>query len=202
MPDLDKIERRLHRAWRPVYELVKGGQPLEDVGRAVLKALARRLREGGGITVTGFAECVETVQRYEAGQLDERSFDAVVGRMKRRMDRTDERLLARAAGRLGVGGPAALLQGPPAERLLQEFLKSKIENELFSQQRDYLVGKRFGSRAEAVEFETKLLGRIRRELGQLATRLTANPKAKGLKAPSLRGVTKKTTEELIDEPLV
>jgi len=200
MPDLDKIERNLHPAWRPVYKLVKGGQPLEEVARALLKGLARLLREEGG--VPGLPNFVHALQEHDARRLDDRSFDEVVTKIERRMEESgNSRLLARAALRPAVSSFKRLLQGPPAERLLQTFLKLKIESELFARQRGYLVGKRFTSRAEEVAFETMLLGSIQPELEVLAKRLISDPKAERLKAPSRRRTRKKTTEELIDEPL-
>jgi len=199
MPDLDRIERNLRPAWRPVYKLVKGGQPLEEVARALLKGLARLLREEGG--VPGLPKFVHALQEHDAGRLDDRSFDVVVTKIERRMEESGNvRLLARAAWP-AVSSFKRLLQGPPAERLLQTFLKLKIESELFARQRGYLVGKRFTSRAEEIAFETMLLGSVQPELEVLAKRLIADPKAERLKAPSRWRTKKKTTEELIDEPL-
>jgi len=200
MPDLDRIERNLHPAWRPAYKLVKGGQPLEEIARALLQGLARLLREEGG--VPALSEFVHALQEHDVGRLDDRSFDAVVTNIERRMEESrSAKLLARAALRPAVSSFQAVLQGPPAERLLQTFLKLKIESELFARQRDYLIGKRFSSRAEEVAFETKLLGSIQPELEVLANRLCSDLRAERLKAPSRRRKRKKTTEELIDEPL-
>lgn len=83
MPDLDRIERNLHPAWRPAYRLVQGGQPLEEVARAILQGLAGLLREEGG--VPELPEFVHALQQHDAGRLDDRSLDAVVTRIERRM---------------------------------------------------------------------------------------------------------------------
>jgi hypothetical protein len=200
MPDLDRIERKLHPAWLAAYRLIKGGQPLEEIARALLQGLARVLREEGG--VPGLPEFVHALQEHDAGRLDDRRFDAVVTNIERRMEESGSgKLLARATLRPAVSSFKALLQGPPAERLLQTFLKLKVESELFARQRDYLIGKRFSSRSEEVAFETRLLGSIQPQLEVLAKRLSSDLKAERLKAPSRRRKRKKTTEELIDEPL-
>lgn len=197
MPDLDRVERVLHPAWRVPYNLIKGGQPAEEIYRAILKALARLIREEGGLE--GLANFVRAMQRHEAGQLDRRGFYEVVALLDHQMQTIDGKLLARAAHRPRIAG--AILQGPPAERLVRQFLMLKIEHGLFSQQRDYLVGKCFASRREALRFETETLGGLRRELGDLARSLSSGIDAKRVKAPRLRGIKKKSTRELLDERL-
>lgn len=201
MPDLDKVERNLPPAWRPAYKLVKGGQPIEEVARAVLKVVTRTLREKGG--APELRELAEILHRRDAGLLDDRSLAAVVDRLKQRMKTRNGRLVVAALLRPDVSGPASILLGPPDERLAQGLLVRMVENVLLSRQRNYLIGtgKRFASLQEAIKFESELMAVVRPRLGELARRLVKDPSANRLRAPSFPGAKRKSTKELLDQPL-
>ena len=49
MPDLDIVQRQLHKYWRSPYRLVKGGHPPETVAVGLIQSLAATLRDEGGI---------------------------------------------------------------------------------------------------------------------------------------------------------
>lgn len=199
MPDLDKVERRMPPSWRPAYKLTKGRQPVEEVAKAVLSCLTRWFRESGGLPA--FQTFAGIVQRRDAGLLDERSLAAVASRLDHQMESRNGKLLAAALLSPAVSGLSSILRGPPHERLAQEGLVRIINNVLFSQQRDYLVGKRFASRRAALEFETQLMDLLRPQLGELARSLVKDPSAERLRAPSLPLAKRRSTRDLLDQPL-
>lgn len=199
MPDLDRVERTLPPAWRPAYKLVKGAQPIEEVARAVVKVVARTLREKGGAPELGVLAAV--LQRRDAGLLDDRSLAAAASRLEQRMMTRNGKLMAAALLRPEVSGPTSFILGPPDERLAQGLLERMIENVLLSQQRDYLIGKRFASRQEEMAFESQLMAVLRPRLAELAKKLVKDPSANRLRAPSFPGAKRKGTKELLDQPL-
>jgi hypothetical protein len=199
MPDLDKVERKLLPAWRAPYGLVKGNHPLEEVAKSVLKVLSETLRREGGLPC--LPELAMIVQQRDAGRLDDRSLSAIAFKLEQRMRTRTERLALAALQRPEVSGPASMLLGRPDQRLAEGLLVRMVENILFSQQRDYLVGKRFASREDAISFENDLLSMLRPHIGHLARRLVRNPQAHRLRAPSFPIPHKKTTADLLDQPL-
>lgn len=198
MPDLDRVERNLPPAWRAPYRLIKGNHPLEEAARAVLKVLSETFRREGG--VPWLAELAMVVQERDAGLLDDRSLSAVALKLEQEMTTKTGRLALSALLRPEVSGPASVLLGRPDQRLAEGLLVRMVESNLFSRQRDYLIGKRFRSRADAISFETRLLAMLRPHLASLARRLIGNPSADRLRAPSFP-VPQKSTAELIDQPL-
>lgn len=199
MPDLDRVERNLPPAWRAPYKLVKGHHPLEEVARAVLKVLSGTLRREGGVPRLG--ELAKVVQQRDAGLLDDRRLSSVAFMLEQRMVTRTERLAVVALLRPEVSGPASVLLGPPDVRLAEGLLVRMVENTLFSQQRDYLIGRRFTSRQEAIAFETNLMSILRPHLANLARRLVRKPSADGLRAPSFSRSPRKSTAALLDQPL-
>lgn len=199
MPDLDKVERNLPPAWRPACRLVKGGQPTEEVAKAVMKVLARTLREKGG--VPELDSLVGILQRRDGGLLDDRSLAAVASRLGQRMETRNGKLAVAALLRQGVSGPMSVLLGPPDERLAEAFLERMVEHVFLSRQRDYLIGKRFASRQEALAFETELMAMLKPRLAELGKRLVKDSSATRLRAPSFPRPRRKSTRELLDQPL-
>lgn len=199
MPDLDRIERRLLPEWWPAYKLTKGAQPIEEVAAAIIRGLAALVRKSGG--VPELPELARAIEHHDAGTLDDRSLAVLVRRLEQRTDSLMGKLLARAVLRPGVTGPASFLRGPPDERAALECLERTLEYGLFSKQRTYLVGKRFATLQEAIEFETRVRRILRGPLSQLARQLARNPSATLVRAPRVRRTRRKSTVELLDEPL-
>lgn len=200
MPDLDIIERKLRPGWRPAYNLVKGNQPTEEVARAIIKALAQCLREQGG--QPQLHEVAQLVQLRDSGRLNGRSLADVAAKLEHGMTTLGGKLLAQAVLRPSLSDPAStLLQGPPDVRVAREYLVMRIQNELFAQQRDYLVGKCFPSRDAAIRYEANLLALMDSDLDGLARNLARDPSARSLRAPRRRAQGRRTTEALLKEPL-
>lgn len=199
MPDLDRVERTLPPAWRAPYKLVKGGHPIEEVARAVMKVLARTLREKGGAPELDVLARI--LQRRDAGQLDDRSLSAAAERLELAMATRNGKLMAAALLHPDVSGPMSFLLGPADERLAQGFLERMVETVLLSKQRNYLIGKRFTDRQEAISLETELMALLRPHLARLARALVNDPSAKRLRAPSYPRPGRKSTQELLEQPL-
>jgi len=199
MPDLDRVERCLLPSWRPSYRLLKGGHPPEEVGRAALKALAEALRNHGG--APGLYEFAGAIADSDRGVLDPRSFAAMVQTIQQHFQGRHGRLMADSALGAVASGRLAFLEGPAHERIAKRFCEDLLSHSLFARARSFLVGKRFRSLSEAVQFEAQVRAAIDTELSSLAKRLTKNPAALGLRAPNYRGVRRKSTSELLNEPL-
>lgn len=201
MPDLDRVERVLLPGWRPVYKLVKGGHPTEEIAKRLLKALAAILRDRGG--VPNLAECVEQVERHDAGLLDDRRFAAVLDHIEHRHASRHGKLLVRAALTPDVFGSDGFLRGPARERLCRQFLIKLVEQGLFAHQRSHLIkrGRPFASFSQAIEYETRLLALVRQEITELARRLAKDPTARSLRAPAFKLSKTLTTRELVDAPI-
>lgn len=198
MPDLDRVERKLPKAWRAPYELIRGGQPDEAVARAVLCALTKFLREEGG--APRLPELAEILRERDAGLIDTRSLSRMAFRLEHEMTTRPGKLVAAALMRPEVSGSQSCLLGPPDRRIALSFLKRTIESILFSQQRDYLIGRRFGSRQEALHYESRLLSLLEPQLEKLAKRLAKRPSGRKLRAPSIPRL-RKSTRELLDQPV-
>jgi len=197
MPDLDKVERKLLPEWRPAYKLIKGGHELEAVAQTALQCLVRTLRKRGGIP--SLDESAQILDRHDRGLLDDRRLAAFAEKLAQQQESATGKVLARAVMDLVVSGPGGFLRGDPDIRLAKGFLVRLVERCLFSQQRDYLVGKRFSSRAEAVQTETELLGLMESGLTKIASRLAKDSSAANLRAP--RSAKRNSTEELLNQPL-
>lgn len=197
MSDLDIVERKLRPEWRCAYEMIKGGHELEAVAESILKALARTLRERGG--APRLEEFSQAIDRHDRGLLDQRSLATFAAESEHQQATANGKVLARSVMDHFVCGPDGFLRGAPAIRLARGFLVRLVERCLFSQQRDYLVGKRFNSRAEAVQTETKLLGLMDFGLTRISSQLVEDSSARNLRAP--RGAKRKSTEELLNQPL-
>jgi hypothetical protein len=198
MPDLDIVERKLPPEWRRAYKLIKGSHELEAVAEEILKALARTLRDRGG--APGLEESAQALYRHDRGFLDDRSLVAFAAKLEQEQETANGKVLALSVMDQNVSGPDGFLRGAPNMRLAKRFLVRLVERCLFAQQRDYLVGKRFTSRAQAVETETRLLGLMESGLSKIASQLAEDSSAKNLRAPR-SAQRKKSTRELLDQPL-
>lgn len=202
VPDLDRIERSLLRGWRPAWNLVKGGHSDDLVANALGKALACALREHQG--APQLLRMADALRGYESGALSRGSLQRVASRFEAEMRhgrhaKVAARSLLACAGRFDAG---RALGGAEDQALAEEFCWRLAEHSFFGRVRGELVARHFESAAEERDWEQ----RIRRQMGphveKLAKALARDPSGRGIRAPSRGRTIRRTTVELLDEPLL
>jgi hypothetical protein len=199
MPDGDVIYQKLVPCWRRSYRLMKGGSEVEIVGAAVVKAAARNLRLAGG--APGLAAVATVVAEVANGSRGSAAIRDLRQIERQHRGHVHTRLLVQVGGQmiaeiLSGGRPASLEPKAVAERFCDQLVRSN----LFARAVPSLIGNRFTDQREAAAFERGVMSFIGDALRAEARRLTARPTGAGLRAPSIAGVRRPTSES-INEPI-
>ena len=202
MPDLDMIDRASAPGWHKPYRLLKneGATPAE-IGRALIHSLCRSLRRYGG--VPRLDSIVAVVEGVRQGQ-------CTVAEAFRRLRAIEQaadghrhtRVAVRAAHRMiaeiGQGGQ---FDHDSARAVADRFCRESIDHHLFGRVRPDLIGERFASHDEAVACEHACMETATPYVARVAEVLALAPRATRLRAPRMPGLARRSTAELLDEPL-
>ncbi len=196
MPDNDIIQSALVPCWQAAGRLLRGGHPLLEVASASDKALARSLRQGGGLP--GLDRLTALLEEVQAGQLTPGQAMDRLHDVEYEYDGSRHIKVAAQATRQLV---AEVHQGASfldARRAVAErFCWELLDHQLFGRLRPLLIGTRFADRDEAAAFEAACKAELTTAITKLASQLLADPTATALRAPALRARTRRTTEELM-----
>lgn len=201
MPDLDIIDKSVRPGWRRASRLFKGQAQPAEFAQAAGGALAKVLREHGGLP--GASEWFALVQDRVAARLDGHSaFARVYGLEHKYGHDRHVKLAAKVARRLLVEiGGGVRMRGDLREAFCSQFCREVADNGFFGPIRPKLIGRHFATRAEAQHRESECREALERYVERLGKALAADPEAERLRAPSLRRTPKPTTEELLHTPI-
>lgn len=203
MPDLDIIDRNVPRGWRPPLKLFVGVAKPDEVARAVSKALARSLRENGGLP--GFDRWVALLDERIAGVLDPHSAFVRAEAIERELGqgrhvKVAARSVQSILAELGHSRTPALSLGRP---LAEEFLRRLAQHDFFGRIRPGIVGRRrFKRIADVDERERACRQAMEPFLQRLASGLVRDPEGEELRSPSVRGTRSPTTKDLLHRSIM
>jgi hypothetical protein len=197
MPDLDIVERRLTKAWRAPYRLIKGGHPAKLVADSLVKAAAATLRESGGMP--GFEDLSAQFAPLSPLAGRTRTLEDASRALEQRFgQREATKLLVRAFNRSQAKIEAGrALPGP--SQCAQEYVRLIFSHHFFDKLSNRLIGegKRFATVDEARTFEATVRGYLEPQLIRLTRSLIADPTASNLRAPKALS-SRRTTAEILD----
>lgn len=202
MPDLDMIDRISAPGWHKPYRLLANGEATpEEIGRAILHSLCRSLRLYGGVPgLGGIADVVEQVLAGECGATE--AFRRLRAIESTANGHRHTRLATRAASRQIV----EIEQGTgfdrdPAVAIAERSCYELIDHHLFGRVRPALIGERFASHDEARACERACMESVAPYVARLAEDLAHDPGAPRLRAPRMPRSVRRSTVDLLDEPL-
>ena len=202
MPDLDIIERAAKRGWHGATRMYAGGLASADEMRGpILKALAKSLRDGGGLP--GLVDLSTVVQQVCTGDLSALAAIREVRTVERKFGgHLHTRVAAEAVNTLIV----EVLQNSttiiePATAVAERFLTRLVDHHLFGRARPYLVGQRFADHGDALQEENACKAALAPYVRKLAAGLVRDPTGKSMCAPSVRRSHRRPTAELLNEPI-
>ena len=216
MAEGDRFERAFGAGWLGAYRLARNGAaPPAEVADKLVTALAKKLRDRGG--VPGFGEMVETVdnaawrltlQPSGLGEGDAvliESFDAL------------DRIVRDEAGhrhtKVAVDVAKSLLvrQGAPTNghgiwpmttHLAEDTCNALVENYFFATARQNLVAEgKVKDHKSAMHWQNSVEGVMRPALQQIAEKVAKDPHCEALRAPN-RTVKSQSTSDLLGERLL
>lgn len=212
MPDKDLFQRTFAAGWRRVYRLAEGAvSSNSELGAACITALAKTLRESKGCP--GFNEIAEIVSNVEQERKSQPLFAAggvlslskPLASIRQVEQKYKENRMTKVAARAaraflvkekGTENGAGELKQNLAERICLDL----ADHHFFGRGRNYLVQHRFGTFAQERDWEHDVKDKMKPSLSKLADKLLKNPNSTTIRAPN-RGGIRKSTQELLDEPL-
>jgi hypothetical protein len=202
MPDLDMIDRGSAPGWHKPFRLLEHGEATpEEIGHAVLHSLCRSLRLYGG--VPGLHDIADIVDRTMSGRCGvAEAFRHLRAIEQAAHGHRHTRVAVRAANGLLVEiGQGRQLARDPAQEVADRFCHALIDHQLFGRVRPALVGERFASHDEAIACERACVDVAAPYVSRVAENLARDPRATRLRAPRMSGTTRRSTADLLDEPL-
>lgn len=194
MPDLDRFERRIGQGWRPVYRLAGGEQPIAHTVDAIMKSLAKALRNGFKCPFIG--EIADAVYCALATNLEPlQSHHQFLSELER-VTSSSPTLPTRLAT-LAAESIYAELQGRTGEhtityirgRLAERFAWEVIDNQCLSPARDGITERTHRSAVEQGAWERSLREKIGPEARKMLKPLFdqgASPKIRAPRRTTLR----------------
>ena len=201
MPDLDIIDRNVLRGWRrPVRVLLGEGSP-EEVAYEAKIAIARSLRETGGLP--GLDDLVAILRQRMAGELDPHSAHVRITAYENRFGHERHAKIAAAAARrllvklnqgqvLGESLPLAVAHA---------FIRELLEHNVFGRVGPNL-GRHFRGWEEAHRRAQECRSAFAPDLERLAQQLVANPGAADLRAPPAPRGFRRSTADQLHQPIM
>lgn len=203
MPDLDILDAKVLRGFRPASRLFRGNAEPEVFATAAVKALARSLRENGGLPAAN--EWVQLLQERLSGYLDPHSAFARVDAIEQRLGHhRHAKVVAKAVRAVLVDIGMRRLRPSPElmTEVCERFCHGLLDNAFFGRIRPELPGKHFASRVDAMEREAECRRALTQPVRRLAASLASNPEADGLRAPPSGYEVRQDTETLLRQPIM
>ena len=202
MPDRDVLDRSSVPAWRGSRRLLTGGAaPPDEVAQAIIPALAKSLRDGGGLP--GADHLAAVLSRFQLSELSACEALAALRSVERAFSgHRHTKVATQAVAGLIVqhehcGSPAS----EPTEAVSLSFCLQMVDHHLFGRVRAELVGSRFADYGEALAWEQQCKDALRPRLTRLAMALARNPTAVGLRAPLAGIAARLSTADMLHEPV-
>lgn len=203
MPDQDIIDRNVPRGWKKPVKLFTGPAGEREVAKAVAQALAKSLRDNGG--VPGTDRWIELLRARVSGKLDPHSTFTLVDVIEQQLRHTRHgKVAARAVRKMLIDIDALGLHTYDLGRkLMERFLWTLADHSCFGRIRPKIVGeKRFRRIADVDRRERQCRRALEPALRKLAARLAENPGAEGLRTPRIDTGAPKSTEAILNQSLM
>lgn len=199
MPDLDIVERQIKSHWRKPYRLLKGGHPVEFVADALIKTATAQIRLDGG--VRGFPELARALQIPSVCTTPE-TFGAVARDIEHQF--AHERPV-KILSRVCLRQQAHIDEGkmlPCAKDLASDYCWELMQHHLLGRVEPTLIGggRRFEDLDSFHRYRRELRSTLEPQLGQLATKIVANPDNRNIRAPAHRR-PRLSVEALLGQPI-
>lgn len=201
MPDLD-IASPIAPGWHKPYKLVRGGAEPADVGRAALAALGKALRRGHGLrslgdlqsvagaTMDGTLSASDALARLHAIEL------ASGG------ERHTKVAVRTVAGIIAQAGNAPGSAHDLGDLIATRFCRDLLAHYLYGPAWIEVLQERFPVPSEARTFADAVAAVVEPRLEKLGEGLVRDPEATGLRAPAIRVESRRSTAELLEEPIL
>ena len=201
MPDVDIIERAAKPGWHRVARMYAGGASPAEMCGAILKALTRSLREGGGLP--GLVDLCGIFQKVCTGDLSALvAFDQVRSVERQHSGHAHTKVAAREVTNLirevAQGSPSTI---EPTLTVAEHVCSALVGYYHWGQVRLDLVGQGSSDNAEALGEEIACKAALAPYVRELAGRLVRDPTGKSLRAPSVRRPNPGSTASLLNEPI-
>ncbi len=204
MPDQDRFERTFKvGGWRGAYRRAREAvASTEEVGDKLVKALAKTLRDNGG--VPGLPAMAEIVKSSNGTSLLGR-FNALDAIVRAQNSHRHTEIAADVAKAFIVQQEVAnggFSPGYTVDRFGEDVCAALVEHYFFANARQQLIiQKKLASHEEARRWQVKVERAIRPNIEKVACQLVQDPLANHLRAP--KGIVKKeSTSTLLKEELV
>ena len=178
-----------------------GAASAVEMRRPILKALAKSLRDGGGLP--GLVDLSTIVQQVCTGDLSTLAAIREVHSVERECGgHLHTRVAAEAVATLIVEvHQESTMIIEPTTTVAERFLWRLADHHLFGRAGPYLVGQRFTDHEEALREENACKAALAPDIRKMAERLVHDPTGKGLRAPSVRQSHRRSTASLLNEPI-
>lgn len=199
MPDRDWYTLNVARNWRGAARRVEEGTSLPRVGDLALRALARTLRETGG--VPGLDDFAGIVREYAAGRktiLEAFSALRQANLLAGGSQLTQFAKQAAESTIMAIDRHEA--KGDPTHEIRCRFIECAFEGLLFGPARWRWIPSRFGTYKEAHDWQLQCVAFMAPRIGKLAQALVRHPSGAGLRAPS-RVSPQERTADLLYQPV-
>lgn len=216
MPELDKFEKTIRAPWWSPYRLaLRKEVTSEQLADKVQSALAKRLREIGG--VPGFGEILKSSEDLVRDPEDQLSLDGnalpELAEFFEELDLIEQREGYAPATRVAVRVAKSVVvrHRPSPLSQMDDSLKSELSEAVCGQLIKYelldrgllerLVEKRmFTDIDEAKRWWTDVESHLNKPIARIASQLVRDPTAKRLRA-SARSARRESTADLLSEPI-
>ena len=214
MPEQDRFERSFRDGWRGAYRIARGGAPPAEVADKLVAALAKTLRETGGVPGLRQLEQVgesvpwrlttqsrgieeETAVRMAFTRIDRIVRDMSGHRNAMVAANTAKSLLAQPGAEPNSGG-----FWPPRTQFVERTCLALMDHYFFASARANFVAEgKFRDHTEARQWQHAVEAATLPTLRKLAERLQKTPSGTALRAPN-RSVRQQSTKELLGMGLI
>lgn len=201
MPDLDIIDRKGLKGWRPPLRMLVGNASPTEVAQAALGSCAKSIRDHGGIPA--YAELEAVLRQRVSGALDSESALTRIDAIEHACGHARHAMLAaRAARRLVIDiGNRLRIVVPLRVALYEEFLCSLVDHALFGRfGPDF--GKHYKGPREARLRSAECKEALAPELRALAVKLAADPEGRDLRVSGRRLAPRQSMAEILAQPIM
>lgn len=199
MPDNDVVFRKLPGAWRRAYNVAKEVGTAGEVADELIYALARRLRETGGLPqLSRLASIVHSVAEERLSREDAihalREFDRDSG------NSVNARVAVSVARRM-IGEPSTCPKGALSveKTLAYGFCQGLAEHEFFSRVRPTLTQQRFGDPSVTMAWQTECEEHMAPRVAKAAEHLVRDVSATHLRASKRDRRARPSTTEILHD---
>jgi hypothetical protein len=201
VPDLDIIDRKALTGWRPALRMLVGNAAPTEVAQAALRSCVKSIRDHGGIPA--YPDFEDVLRCRSSLELDSESALTRIDAIADQGGHTRHaKLAAEAARRLVIDrGHNRRVIGSLRVAFCEEFLRTLADNALFERVGPDL-GKHYKGPQDARLRRAECKEALAPALRELASKLAAEPEGEGVRVPRGRLSPRRTTAEILAQPIM